>query len=372
MVADRAHGGRLAVALATFGTVCVLGGAGGILEPLVRDSHVGAAVIGFALFLAAAVMSSRFGGADEPVVRAVADVLAAGASFYLASAAGDLAVAGAGDDSSLPPVVAGLAALPYALSVQVRRPGAWTLIATSAALVLTALGAVHLVDGAPDQGYAAALVLVAMTLAVAAALEWLRPAMGLITVGVLVSLAAGAVLLGNDAGTADVLLAVLLLVLVTAVAATSRAPSVVGALAVGAPIVLGLTLAHTGHRWWSIPLAMAWAGAGCAVVAAIAARDTDGAKVGGVFTWCAMLVVAASLFLTSSNRWHAAVALVTSVALFGAAASMRRRPAAVLGALGVLAALPRVVANATAGRFLVLALGLGLIYLAVTAARRRA
>lgn len=364
--------GRFAVALATFGTVCVLGAAGAILAPIVGDSHVGMAFIAAALSLAAAVGSWRLGDPEDTVVnRTVADVLAAGAAFYLASAAGNLVLA-TGAEDALAPVVAAAVALPYALTVQLRRPGLWALLATSASVVVGTIGLVHLVHGVAGQAYAAALVLVAVTFAMAAAERVLAPIVGVVTVSALAALAAGAVLLGDSPGATDLVFALLLLVIVAFVAAFSGMPSLVGALAVGTPIVVGLALGHSGHGLWSIPLAMAWSGGGCAVVAAYVGRAPGGERVGGVFTWCALLVITGNLFLTSSDRSRAAVALVTSIALFAAAASVRRRPAAVIGALGVLAALPRVVANATAGRFLILGLGLGLLYLATTSMRRRA
>jgi hypothetical protein len=364
--------GRFALALATFGTVCVLSAAGAILAPLVGDSHVGMAVVAAALSLAAAVASWRLGDPHDTVLnRTVADVLAAGAAVYLAGAGGNLTVA-AGAREGLAPVVAALVALPYALTVQLRRPGLWALLATSGSVVVAAIGLVHLVHGVAGQAYAAALVLVAVAFALAVAQQLLAPPVGVVTVSALAALAAGAVLLGDNPGAADVVLALVLLAIVALAAAMSALPSLVGALAVGAPVVVGLALGNSGHGLWSVPLAMAWSGGACAVVAAYVARAPGGDRVGGVMTWCALLVAGGDLFLTSSDRSRAAVALVTSVALFAAAAAARRRPAAVIGALGVLAALPRVVANATAGRFLVLGLGVGLLYLASTGMRRRA
>jgi hypothetical protein len=364
--------GRFAVALATFGTVCVLGAAGAILAPVVADSNVGMAVIAAALSVAAAVGSWRLGDpADTLVNRTVADVLAAGAAFYLAGAAGNLTLA-TGAEDSLTPVVAAAVALPYALTVQLRRPGLWTLLATSASVLVAVIGLVHLVHGVAGQSYAAALVLVAVSFAMAAARGVLAPIVGVVTVSALAALAAGAVLLGEDPGAMDLLFALVLLAIVALAAALLALPSLVGALAVGTPVVVGLALGHGGYGLWSVPLAMAWSGGGCAVVAAYVGRGPRGERVGGVLTWCALLVIVGDLFLTSSDRSRAAVALAVSIALFAAAASSRRRPASVIGALGVLAALPRVVANATAGRFLVLGLGLGLLYLATASMRRRA
>ena len=362
--------GRFAVPLATFGTFCLLSAAGAILGPLAGDSHIGMAVIAFGLFVVAAVTSSRLGAPDDSVVnRTVADVLSAGAAFYLAGAAGNL-VEAAGSGSTLGPVVAGLVALPYAAAVLLTRPGLWALLATAGSVVVASLGLVHLVHGAPGQADAAALAAVAVGFATAVARRWIGQQTAVVTISALGTLAAAAVLLGDSPGAADVTFAVLLLAVVTLVAAGSRAPSVVAALAVGAPVVVALALAHDGRGAWSVPLAMAWTGGGCALVAAYVSRYPEGERVGGVFSWCSLLVLVADLFLTASGRVHALVALVASAGLFGAAAWARRRPAGVIGALGILAALPRVVANAAAGRFLLLGLGAGLLYLASTSVRR--
>jgi hypothetical protein len=234
-----------------------------------------------------------------------------------------------------------------------------------------AIAAVNLVDDAPSQAYAAALVAVALVLGRGVTSQRLEPPIAATTLASLAALAAAVVLLGDDPGGPDIALAVLLLAIVTFCAAALRAPAVVAALSAAAPLVATLALWRSGHSWWSIPLAMAWSGALCSLLAAYVARFPSGVHVGGVFSWCAVLVVVAGFFLTNSTRLHALVELVCTSALFAAAVSTRRRAVAVVGALGLLSSLPRVVANETAGRFVVLALGVGLIYLATTSARRR-
>ena len=145
-----------------------------------------------------------------------------------------------------------------------------------------------------------------------------------------------------------------------------RSASLVAALAAGSPFVVGLALDRTGYSWWSIPLAMAWTGAGCALLAAYVQRDRADRQLGGVFAWCCALVVIADLFLANSTRLHALVAVVTAAALFIAAAMANRRAVAVLAALTLLGSLPRLVANAAVGRLVLLAVGIGLVYLATT------
>ena len=65
--------------------------------------------------------------------------------------------------------------------------------------------------------------------------------------------------------------------------------------------------------------------------------------------------------------------MVWIAAVFVAATVSMRRPAAVLAGLTLLGAVPRLVANAAVGRVVLLAVGLGLLYLATTmaGARRR-
>jgi hypothetical protein len=164
---------------------------------------------------------------------------------------------------------------------------------------------------------------------------------------------------------------VVLLALVTALALTSRSPSLVAALAAASPIVIGLALSRTGYGWWSPPLAMAWSGGGCALLAAYVQRFPGGQRLGGVYAWCATLVVVGDLFLANSTRLHALVAVLGGGALFVAAATRRRRPVAVLAALTLLGSLPRLVANAAASRVVLLAVGIGLLYLATTVGARR-
>ena len=362
---------RFAVALATFGTVCVLIAAAAILRPLAAGSSVGAAVVSFVLFVASAVAAERFGGPDESDVSgAVADVCAAGAVLFLASAAGSIADA-AGASHRAVPVVAACVSLPYAVLAQRRRSGLWVVLATLVTAVVAVLGAIHLVSGVVSQAYSAGLLLIAVTFALAGDRGWLTPPAVVEASSALAALAAAAVLLGDNAGGGDVVLAVVLLVVVAALAATSRSPSLVAALAAASPVVVGLALSRTGYGWWSPPLAMAWTGAACALLAAYVQRLPSARHLGGVYAWCAGLVVIGDLFLANSTRLHALVAVVTSAALFVAAALRRRRPVAVLAGLTVLGALPRLVANAAASRLVLLAVGIGLLYLATTMGARR-
>jgi len=364
---------RFAVALATFGAVCVLVAAAAILRPLADGTTVGAAVVSAALAIGAAVAAAHFGSSGQPAVpRAIADVCAAGSVLFLGSAAGALAdAAGASADASA--VIAAAVTLPYSVISQRLIPGIWIALATTGALVTGVLGATHLVSGVPAQAYAAALLLVAVGCALAAAQRWLLPAPVVEATSALAALAAAAALLGDDAGAGDVVVAVVLLLIVGVLAAMSKSASLVAALAAGSPFVIGLALDRTGYGWWSIPLAMAWSGGGCALMAAYVQRQRVARQLGGVFTWCCALVVIADLFLANSTRLHALVAVVTAAAVFVAAATATRRPVAVLSALTLLGALPRLVANAAVGRVVLLAVGVGLLYLATTmsGARRR-
>jgi hypothetical protein len=360
---------RLAVALATFGSACVLVAAAAILRPLADGTSVGAAVVSAALFIGAVVAASHF-GADEQgdVPRAIADVFAAGSVLFLGSVAGTLADA-AGASSDAATVVAAGVALPYSVFAQRRRPGVWVALATAVAAVSLVLGAIHLRSSVPSQAYAAGLLVVAGGCAVAAVQRVLLPVAVVEATSALAALGAAAALLGEDGGAGDVAVAVFLLLVVGVVAAGLRSASLVAALAAGSPLVVGLALDRTGYSWWSIPLAMAWTGAGCAVMAAYVQRDRAARQLGGVFAWCCALVVIADLFLANSTRLHALVAVVTAAAVFVAAATSTRRPVAVLAALTVLGALPRLVANAAVGRVVLLAVGVGLLYLALTATR---
>src|SRR3954466_2551343 len=82
-------GSRFAVALATFGAVCVLVAAAAILRPLADGTSVGAAVVSAALCIAAAVAAAHFGATEQgDVARAIADVCAAGSVVFLGSAGG--------------------------------------------------------------------------------------------------------------------------------------------------------------------------------------------------------------------------------------------------------------------------------------------
>lgn len=364
---------RFAVALASFGAVCVLVAAAAILRPLADGTTIGAAVVSAALAIAAAVAAAHFGAPDQPAVpRAIADVCAAGSVLFLGSAAGALAdAAGASPNAST--VVAAALALPYSVVTQRRRPGIWIALATSGALVTATLAAIHLVSGVPSQAYAGGLLLVAVGCAVASSQRWLSPVAVVEATSALAALGAAAALLGNDGKAGDVVVAVALLVIVGVLAAMSKSASLVAALAAGSPFVVGLALGRTGYGWWSPPLAMAWSGGGCALMAAYVHRQRVARQLGGVFAWCCALVVIADLFLANSSRLHALVAVVTAAAVFVAAAASSRRPVAVLSALTLLGALPRLVANAAVGRVVLLAVGLGLLYLAMTmsGARRR-
>lgn len=364
---------RFAVALATFGAVCVLVAASAILRPLADGTSVGAAVVSAALAIGAAVAAAHFGAADQPAVaRAIADVCAAGSVLFLGSAAGALAdAAGASPDGTA--VIAAAVALPYSIFAQRRRPGTWIALATVVALVSVVLGGIHLVSGVHSQAYAAGLLGIAVVCALVAAERWLLPAPVIEATSALAALGAAAALLGEDAGVGDVVVAVVLLVVVGVLAAMAKSPSLVAALAAGSPLVVGLALARTGYDWWSAPLAMAWTGAGCALMAAYVARHRAAPQLGGVFAWCCALVVIGDGFLANSSRLHALVAVVTAAALFVAAAASTRRPVAVLAGLTLLGSLPRLVANAAAGRVVLLAVGVGLLYLAMrmSGARRR-
>ena len=362
-------GSRFAVALATFGAACVLIAAAAILRPLADGTSVGAAVVSAALFIGAVVAAGHFGADDQGAVpRAIADVFAAGSVMFLGSVAGTLADA-AGASSDAATVVAAGVALPYSVFAQRRRPGVWICLASVGALVTFTLGAIHLVSSVPSQAYAAGLLLVAVGCAAAAVQRLLLPTAVLEATSALAALAAAAALLGDNASVGDAVVAVALLVVVGAVAAGLRSASLVAALAAGSPFVVGLALDRTGYGWWSIPLAMAWTGAGCALMAAYVQRGRSTRALGGVFAWCCALVVIADLFLANSTRLHALVAVVTAAAVFVAAGTSARRPVAVLAGLTVLGALPRLVANAAVGRVVLLAVGVGLLYLALRATR---
>jgi len=366
-------GSRFAVALATFGAACVLVAAAAILRPLADGTSVGAAVVSAALFIGAVVAATHFGAAEQGAVpKAIADVFAAGSVLFLASVAGTLADA-AGASSDAASVVAAGVALPYSVLAQRRRPGVWICLATVGALVTAALGGIHLVSGVPSQAYAAALLLISVACAAAAVQRLLRPKSVVEATSALAALGAAAALLGDDASVGDAVLAVFVLLVVGVVAAALRSASLVAALAAGSPFVVGLALGRTGYGWWSIPLAMAWTGAGCAVMAAFVQRERPSRPLGGVFAWCCALVVIGDLFLANSTRLHALVAVVTAAAVFIAAAASNRRPVAVLAGLTVLGSLPRLVANAAVGRVVLLAVGIGLLYVATTmsGARRR-
>jgi len=364
---------RFAVALATFGAVCVLVAAAAILKPLADGTSVGAAVVSAALCIGAAVAAAHFGAAEQgDVARAIADVCGAGSVLFLGSAGGALADA-AGASSNAAAVVAAAVALPYSVVAQRRRPGIWIGLSTVAALLGVVVGGIALASSVPTQAYAAGLLAVAVACALVVTERWLLPTAVTEATSGLAALAAAAVLLGDDARAGDVVVAVFLLVVVGVIAAGSGSASLVAAMAAGSPFVVGLALARTGYGWWSIPLAMAWTGAGCAVMAAYVQRQRAVRHLGGVFAWCCALVVIADLFLANSTRLHALVAVVTAAAVFVAAAASTRRPAAVLAGLTVLGAMPRLVANAAVGRVVLLAVGVGLLYLATTmgGARRR-
>ena len=359
-------GSRFAVALATFGAACVLVAAAAILRPLADGTSVGAAVVSGALFIAVAVAVAHF-GADEQsaVARAIADVCAAGAVLFLGSAAGALADAAGASSDGVSIVGAGVA-LPYSGYAQRRRPGVWIGLATVAALVTVVFSGIHLASSPPSQAYAAGLLVVAVGGALVATERLLLPTAVVEATSALAALGAAAALLGDDARAGDVVLAIFLLLVVGVIAARQRSASLVAALAAGSPFVVGLALERTGYGWWSIPLAMAWTGAGCALLAAYVQRERDKRQLGGVFAWCCAMVVIADLFLANSTRLHALVAVVTAAAVFVAAAAATRRPVAVLAALTVLGSLPRMIANAALGRVVLLAVGLGLLYLATT------
>lgn len=362
---------RFAVALAMFGTVCVLVAAAAILRPLAADSSVGGAVISFVLFIATAVAAARFGGpAETEVTGAVADVCSAGAVLFLAGAAGSIADA-AGVSADAVPVVSACVSLPYAVFAQRRRPGPWIVLATLLTAVVAVLGAIHLRSDAPSQAYAAGLLMLAGGFALAGHRGWVTPPAVVEAASALSALGAAAALLGDGSGAGDVVLAVVLLLVVAVLAATSRSPSLVAALAAASPVVVGLALSRTGYGWWSPPLAMAWTGAACALLAAYVQRFPGERHLGGVYAWCGALVVIGDGFLAASTRLHALVAVITAAALFVAAAMQRRRPVAVLAGLTVLGALPKLVANAAASRIVLLAIGLGLLYLATTVGTRR-
>jgi len=359
-------GSRFAVAVATFGAACVLVAAAAILRPLAQGTSVGAAVVSAALFTAAAVAAAHFGADEQGVVaQAIADVCAAGTVLFLGSAAGALSDA-AGASSDAVSVVGAGVALPYSVYMQRRRPGVWIGLATVAALVTLVLGGIQLSSPAPSQAYAAGLLVVAVGGALVATERLLLPTAVVEAASALAALGAAAALLGDDAGAGAVVLAIFLLLVVGVIAARLRSASLVAALAAGSPFVVGHALERTSYSWWSIPLAMVWTGAGCALLAAYVQRDRTDRQLGGVFAWCCALVVIGDLFLANSTRLHALVAVVTAAAVFVAAAMANRRPVAVLAALTVLGSLPRLVANTAVGRVVLLAVGLGLVYLATT------
>jgi hypothetical protein len=128
--------------------------------------------------------------------------------------------------------------------------------------------------------------------------------------------------------------------------------------------VVALAAWRTGHGWWSIPLGLAWSGAGVAAIGALTTRHDLRRGVAGVLAWCTVLVLVADLFLTNSSRVHALVALICSAVLFAAAVVARRAAVSVLAGLAVLSAVSRAVTARNLGSLLLLAAGVALLYFA--------
>jgi hypothetical protein len=318
----------------------------GSLAPLVAGKSDTAEVVTLLVLGAAAAAAGLLVRTNQaPLAAWVADLLLAASAGYLFGGAGSWAhLAGASDHAAF--LTASVTALPWALAAYALHRRVWTLLALVLAAAVSVQAAVAVRPEVPDAVAGTYLLVLGGFLALLAVSGVARPPRAALVLAALLGTAGANGLLDSNALLGSVV-ALAVLAAVTGGVLVSGNRSLLPVVLVAGVVLLPQVLEPAIGLGQAVSLSLVGVAAvGGWLAADLVRRSPRPPQVGGVFAFGLAAVLVSGL-LTGVGDGNALLGLVHAVgvtAFFGAAATARRRPAAVVSGLMAVAELPHALA----------------------------